>query len=189
MDTLPADWFTLFQNANDLTNEGIAHVTKPFFSVQFHPEAPRDAEGLFDIFLDSVQRCSKGELVDIKEKITARFAPIKRYQVSGYPIQKMEYLSPKALRILWSFKYFKVIWKAKKVFSKFLTLDFRTSRLSGYIQIPKRGLFTSDFTYFSVICIHSFAKVGSPGPLLITTPSNYTKYTKVNNILPIKLIS
>ena len=37
--TLPAEWKSLFLNANDLTNEGIIHVAKPFFSVQFHPEA------------------------------------------------------------------------------------------------------------------------------------------------------
>ena len=102
MDTLPADWFTLFQNANDLTNEGIAHVTKPFFSVQFHPEAgggPRDAEGLFDIFLDSVQRCSKGELVDIKEKITARFAPIQVAESKDTDVKKVLILGSGGLSI------------------------------------------------------------------------------------------
>lgn len=37
-----------------MTNEGIIHKTKPFFSVQFHPEAcggPLDTEFLFDQFL------------------------------------------------------------------------------------------------------------------------------------------
>jgi len=29
----------MFMNANDHTNEGIIHEWKPFFSVQFHPEA------------------------------------------------------------------------------------------------------------------------------------------------------
>jgi carbamoyl-phosphate synthase/aspartate carbamoyltransferase len=38
-DTLPEFWKPLFMNANDMTNEGIVHSTKPFFSVQFHPEA------------------------------------------------------------------------------------------------------------------------------------------------------
>ena len=37
--SLPVDWKPLFVNANDLSNEGIIHTTKPFFSVQFHPEA------------------------------------------------------------------------------------------------------------------------------------------------------
>ena len=37
-ESLPKNWKTLFMNANDLTNEGIVHRFKPFFSVQFHPE-------------------------------------------------------------------------------------------------------------------------------------------------------
>ncbi|MBN1464711.1 carbamoyl-phosphate synthase (glutamine-hydrolyzing) small subunit, partial [candidate division KSB1 bacterium] len=39
--------------ANDGTNEGIRHLTKPFRSVQFHPEAspgPLDTTLLFDDF-------------------------------------------------------------------------------------------------------------------------------------------
>ena len=38
VDSLSSDWQPLFTNANDLTNEGIVHVNKPFFSCQFHPE-------------------------------------------------------------------------------------------------------------------------------------------------------
>ena len=101
-DTLPADWFTLFQNANDLTNEGIAHKTKPFFSVQFHPEAgggPKDAEGLFDIFLDSVQRFSRGERVDIKESIIARFAPIQVAESKDNEVKKVLILGSGGLSI------------------------------------------------------------------------------------------
>ena len=37
--SLPKDWKPLFKNANDQSNEGITHIYKPFFSVQFHPEA------------------------------------------------------------------------------------------------------------------------------------------------------
>jgi len=51
------NWFELFVNQNDGSNEGIAHKSKPFFSVQFHPEhnaGPRDTEFLFDIFVKSV---------------------------------------------------------------------------------------------------------------------------------------
>jgi carbamoyl-phosphate synthase small subunit len=51
---LGRDWMSYFTNANDSTNEGIKHRTKPFFSVQFHPEAtpgPVDAEFLFDDFI------------------------------------------------------------------------------------------------------------------------------------------
>ncbi len=51
---LPSGWKPYFTNANDGTNEGIKHVSKPFFSVQFHPEAtpgPVDSEFLFDEFI------------------------------------------------------------------------------------------------------------------------------------------
>ena len=52
--TLPRDWRVSFRNANDGTVEGIAHRTRPFFSVQFHPEAhpgPNDTNYLFDEFV------------------------------------------------------------------------------------------------------------------------------------------
>eukprot|EP00934_Nitzschia_sp_Nitz4_P008291 Nitzschia sp. Nitz4//scaffold163_size50693//3473//8569//NITZ4_006981-RA/size50693-processed-gene-0.33-mRNA-1//1//CDS//3329538010//8281//frame0 len=53
-DSLPPLWKPLFVNANDQTNEGIIHTTKPFFSVQFHPEAsggPFDTAFLFQKFV------------------------------------------------------------------------------------------------------------------------------------------
>ena len=56
--TLPAGWKTLFTNANDGSNEGIRHLTKPFFTAQFHPEAqggPTDTAFLFDVFLENVK--------------------------------------------------------------------------------------------------------------------------------------
>lgn len=56
-DTLPADWQCSYINLNDHTNEGLQHKHKPFFSVQFHPEAcggPTDTLFLFDQFIDSV---------------------------------------------------------------------------------------------------------------------------------------
>ena len=52
--TLPQEWEPWFTNLNDGTNEGIRHRSKPFCSVQFHPEAapgPVDAEYLFDEFV------------------------------------------------------------------------------------------------------------------------------------------
>jgi carbamoyl-phosphate synthase small subunit len=55
--TLPRDWVPWFTNANDGTNEGIRHRRRPFWSVQFHPEAcpgPTDTEFLFDRFLEAV---------------------------------------------------------------------------------------------------------------------------------------
>lgn len=54
---LSDDWEPSYINLNDGTCEGIAHKSKPFSSVQFHPEAsggPRDAGVLFDRFLQLV---------------------------------------------------------------------------------------------------------------------------------------
>lgn len=53
-DTLSKDWQPWFINLNDKTNEGIRHISKPFYSVQFHPEAapgPNDTRFLFDDFI------------------------------------------------------------------------------------------------------------------------------------------
>ena len=57
-DTLPEDWREWFYNNNDGTNEGILHISKPFFGAQFHPEAspgPDDTEFLFDMFLRAMK--------------------------------------------------------------------------------------------------------------------------------------
>lgn len=61
--TLDKNWAPLFLNINDGTNEGIYHTTKPWFSVQFHPEAsagPTDTEFLFDVFIKTLTQ--KGEI-------------------------------------------------------------------------------------------------------------------------------
>lgn len=61
-NTLPSGWKELFVNANDGSNEGIMHVDKPYFSVQFHPEStpgPRDTEFLFDVFIDTIVNCTE----------------------------------------------------------------------------------------------------------------------------------
>ena len=53
-------------NLNDGTVEGLAHLTRPIFSVQYHPEAspgPHDARGLFQRFRDMVLRHKAGEAV------------------------------------------------------------------------------------------------------------------------------
>ena len=51
---LPKDWEPWFFNANDGTNEGIRNMSKPCFSVQFHPDAspgPLDTIFLFEEFV------------------------------------------------------------------------------------------------------------------------------------------
>jgi len=58
-ETLPKGWEPWFININDQTNEGIRHKTKPFMSVQFHPEhlpGPVDTEFLFDTFLEMIKK-------------------------------------------------------------------------------------------------------------------------------------
>ncbi|MBI5469827.1 glutamine-hydrolyzing carbamoyl-phosphate synthase small subunit [Candidatus Kaiserbacteria bacterium] len=55
--TLPKDWEVWFTNANDGSNEGIRHKTKPWRAVQFHPEAspgPTDTAWIFDDFIKSL---------------------------------------------------------------------------------------------------------------------------------------
>ena len=61
------EWKELFVNSNDGSNEGLIHLSKPIFSVQFHPEAragPTDTQFLFNIF---IERC-KSEF-NIKDRI------------------------------------------------------------------------------------------------------------------------
>ena len=56
--SLPADWEPWFRNVNDQTNEGIKHRSKPFRSVQFHPEAaggPRDTGWILEQFVADVK--------------------------------------------------------------------------------------------------------------------------------------
>jgi carbamoyl-phosphate synthase small subunit len=55
--TLGNDWRELFVNMNDGSNEGIRHLSHPWFSSQFHPEAcsgPVDTEFMFDRFIETL---------------------------------------------------------------------------------------------------------------------------------------
>lgn len=55
---LPSGWRVWFRNLNDNSVEGIIHKSKPFFAVQFHPEAapgPTDTNHLFTKFYELIK--------------------------------------------------------------------------------------------------------------------------------------
>lgn len=56
--TLPKDWRVSFKHLNDDSVQGIEHKEKPFFAVQFHPEAnpgPVDTYWLFERFIKMME--------------------------------------------------------------------------------------------------------------------------------------
>ncbi|KTF84835.1 hypothetical protein cypCar_00021786, partial [Cyprinus carpio] len=70
-ESLPPGWSPLFINANDGTNEGIMHNTKPVFTAQFHPEAkggPTDTEFLFDAFISLIRNGKEGSIASVMPK-------------------------------------------------------------------------------------------------------------------------
>ncbi|DBA02545.1 TPA: hypothetical protein N0F65_011017 [Lagenidium giganteum] len=84
--TLPSEWEELFVNANDGTNEGIIHKSKPYFTAQFHPEhcgGPTDTEFLFDVFLDAVRRQEKGPISSLVQRPHVERPKIKKVLVLG----------------------------------------------------------------------------------------------------------
>ncbi|KAG1937652.1 carbamoyl-phosphate synthase [ammonia], mitochondrial [Pimephales promelas] len=81
-ESLPPGWSPLFTNANDGTNEGIMHNTKPVFTAQFHPEAkggPTDTEFLFDAFISLIRKGKEGSIASVMPK---KPAVPRRVQVS-----------------------------------------------------------------------------------------------------------
>jgi carbamoyl-phosphate synthase small subunit len=56
-NSIPAGWRLWFVNANDDSVEGMIHKSKPFMSVQFHPEAssgPNDTGWIMDNFINQL---------------------------------------------------------------------------------------------------------------------------------------
>jgi carbamoyl-phosphate synthase large subunit/carbamoyl-phosphate synthase small subunit len=87
-ESLAGDWAPLFLNANDGSNEGIYHKKKPFFSVQFHPEAcggPLDTINMFDQFAEYVRAYNRGDKIQIpiKTKIPVKRTDIKKVIILG----------------------------------------------------------------------------------------------------------
>jgi len=68
-ESLKKNWMPFFVNANDQSNEGIIHRTRPWSSVQFHPEArggPTDTAFLFDTFFQKIQKVNVHFVTTIK---------------------------------------------------------------------------------------------------------------------------
>mmetsp|Transcript_25786 Transcript_25786/g.64768 ORF Transcript_25786/g.64768 Transcript_25786/m.64768 type:complete len:472 (-) Transcript_25786:122-1537(-) len=68
--TLPEDWRESFVNANDGSNEGLVHRSKPYYSVQFHPEhmgGPTDTEFLFARFIYACRLHQRGRMLAADE--------------------------------------------------------------------------------------------------------------------------
>ncbi|MDR0956328.1 MAG: glutamine-hydrolyzing carbamoyl-phosphate synthase small subunit [Endomicrobium sp.] len=58
-NSIQSDWELWFENVNDDSVEGLKHKTKPFMSVQFHPEAssgPNDTFWIMDKFVDLIKK-------------------------------------------------------------------------------------------------------------------------------------
>mmetsp|Transcript_9613 Transcript_9613/g.36018 ORF Transcript_9613/g.36018 Transcript_9613/m.36018 type:complete len:1506 (-) Transcript_9613:175-4692(-) len=85
-DALPEGWRTFFLNANDMTNEGIIHLTKPFCSAQFHPEAaggPLDTAFLFDKFVAQVNGQTEPLVLHLPEIYENSAAKVRKVLLVG----------------------------------------------------------------------------------------------------------
>ena len=90
--TLNDGWKQLFFNVNDNTNEGIVHLNRPFFSVQFHPEhhpGPEDMEFLFDVFIKKIENLKLSKngqtIIDL---ISEHIKPTIKYKIDRQKLKK-----------------------------------------------------------------------------------------------------
>ncbi|GAB0492662.1 hypothetical protein MMPV_003930 [Pyropia vietnamensis] len=93
----PRGWIPLFTNANDGTNEGVIHTRRPFFAVQFHPEAhagPRDTAYLFDSFLAMVAAAGRGELDVTDDRSEAAVGSVVAKLVLSSPAAPFRFPAP-----------------------------------------------------------------------------------------------
>lgn len=97
ISTLPKGWKPLFTNADDGSNEGIIHESRPVFSVQFHPEAragPEDTLCLFDAFINRVKAFTADPLTSMATYIDRALYPV--------PVAPVAEVSPTKVLILGS---------------------------------------------------------------------------------------
>lgn len=85
-DTLEPGWKVLFTNANDGSNEGIGHQTRPYFTAQFHPEAscgPNDTDFMFDTFLEACQKPPNTKIIFPQRKPAPPKPNVKKVLMLG----------------------------------------------------------------------------------------------------------
>ena len=83
---LPSEWEELFINANDKTNEGIIHKSRPYFTAQFHPEhcgGPTDTEFLFDTFLNAVREKVTGPITSLIQRKEIKKPDVSKVLILG----------------------------------------------------------------------------------------------------------
>merc|ERR1719401_1958519 len=78
-NSLPTGWMPFMVNANDGSNEGIIHSTRPWLSVQFHPEAcggPTDTAFLFRHFIRNISEPLCSSVTTIPYSLPAVFRKV-----------------------------------------------------------------------------------------------------------------